>query len=159
MKNPRELLASGAAGAAATGCDLGLLLFLVGPHARVPVPAATFGAAVAGAAVGFVANKYVAFRDRSPLQLDQLARFQVVALVAALLMAGAMKIVAVGLGVPIVPAKLACATLVFLLWTYPAQRRFVFGRARGAGSFAVAGDPPLAARDLPSPRLQLSRGG
>jgi hypothetical protein len=49
--------------------------------------------------------------------------------VAALLLAGAMKVVAGGLGVPLVAAKLACAAVVFATWTYPAQRRFVFARA------------------------------
>ena len=32
--------------------------------------------------------------------------------------------------VPVVAAKLACAAVVFAVWTYPAQRRLVF--ARGA---------------------------
>ena len=128
MKNPRELLTAGIAGTLGTGLDLGLLVLLVGHH--VPIPLATFMAALAGAATNFTINKYVAFRDRSPLSLGQVARFDFVALVAALLMAAAMKIATARLGVPVVAAKLACAAVVFAIWTYPAQRRLVF--ARGA---------------------------
>jgi len=126
VKNPRELLTAGIAGAFATGLDLGVLVLLVGRH--VPIPLATFIAALAGAATNFTINKYVAFRDRSPITLGQIARFDFVAVVAALLMAAAMKIATASLGVPVVAAKLACAAAVFAIWTYPAQRRLVFAR-------------------------------
>lgn len=115
-------------GVVGTGIDLGVLVLLVGHH--VAIPAATFIAALSGAATNFVLNKYVAFRDRSPLDLRQLARFHFVAAVAALLMAAAMKVVIVTLGASVVVAKLGCAVVVFAIWTYPAQRRLVF--ARGA---------------------------
>jgi putative flippase GtrA len=128
VKSPRELLTAGIAGALGTALDLGLLVSLVG-H-QVPIPLATFIAALAGAATNFTLNKYVAFRDRSPLTLGQVARFDLVAVVAALLMAAAMKIATASLGVPVVAAKLTCAAIVFAIWTYPAQRRLVF--ARGA---------------------------
>jgi putative flippase GtrA len=130
VKNPRELLAAGFGGAVGTGLDVGCLVLLV-KHG-VSVPVATFIAALAGAATNFVLNKYVAFRDRSPVDLRQLARFGFVAVAAALLMSVAMKIVAVKLGVPVVLAKLACAAVVFAIWTYPAQRRLVFSRAAAA---------------------------
>jgi putative flippase GtrA len=126
MKNARALLAAGLGGALATALDVGLLVLLVGHH--VAVPLATFIAALAGAAMTFVINKYVAFRDRSPINLLQLLRFDFVVVVAALLMAAAMQLVSVRLGVPVVLAKLGCAALVFALWTYPAQRRLVFVR-------------------------------
>ena len=127
MKNPRELLTAGIAGALGTGLDLAVLVLLVG-H-QVSIPLATFIAALAGAAANFALNKYVAFRDRSPISLGQVARFHFVAVVAALLMAAAMKIATANLGVPVVAAKLACAAVVFAIWTYPAQRRLVFARA------------------------------
>ena len=41
-----------------------------------------------------------------------------------------MKIATANPAVPVVAAKLACAVVVFAIWTYPAQRRLVF--ARGA---------------------------
>jgi putative flippase GtrA len=130
VKNPRELLAAGFGGAVGTGVDVGCLVLLV-KHG-VSVPVATFLAALAGAATNFVINKYVAFRDRSPIDLRQLARFGFVAVAAALLMSVAMKIVAVKLGAPVVVAKLACAAVVFAIWTYPAQRRLVFARTVAA---------------------------
>jgi len=126
VKNPRELLVAGFGGAVGTGVDVAVLVLLV-KHG-VTVPVATFLAALAGAATNFGLNKYVAFRDHSPIDLRQLARFGLVAVAAALLMAGAMSIVSVKLGAPVVVGKLACAAVVFAIWTYPAQRRLVFAR-------------------------------
>jgi putative flippase GtrA len=124
VKNPRELLTAGLAGTFGTGLDLGILVLLVGHH--VPIPLATFLAALAGAATNFTINKYIAFRDRSPVSLVQIARFDLVALIAALLMAAPMKVATANLGLPVVAAKLACAAVVFATWTYPAQRHLVF---------------------------------
>jgi putative flippase GtrA len=126
VKQARELLGAGVAGAFGTGIDLGALVLLVGHH--VPIALATFIATLAGAATNFTLNKYVAFHDRSPLTLAQVVRFDVVAVIAALLMAAAMKIATATLGLPVVAAKLACAAVVFVIWTYPAQRRLVFVR-------------------------------
>ena len=125
VKNHRELITAGIAGIAGTGIDVAVLVLLVARHVSIPV--ATFLAALSGAGASFVINKYVAFRDHSPLRVSQVLRFDLVALVAALLVAGAMKLVAGTLGVPVLAAKLACAALVFAIWTYPAQRRLVFG--------------------------------
>jgi putative flippase GtrA len=128
VKNPRQLLTAGLAGVLATGLDLGVLILLVRHHLSIAV--ATFLAALAGSVANFALSKYVAFRDRSPLRLGQVARFHFVAVVAALLLAVAMKVATANSGVPVVAAKLACAAVVFVIWTYPAQRRLVF--ARGA---------------------------
>ena len=128
MKNARQLLTAGIAGVFGTALDLGVLVLLVGHH--VAIPLATFIAALAGAVVNFALNKYVAFRDRTPISFAQVARFNVVAVVAACLMAAAMKIATANPGVPVIAAKLACAAVVFAIWTYPAQRYLVF--ARGA---------------------------
>jgi putative flippase GtrA len=124
--NLRELFGSGASGAAATVIDMGLLVLLV--ERGMPVPAAAFIGAAAGAVVGFALNKLVAFRDRSRITTRQLARFGIVAVATALLMALAMDVVAVKLGVPYVLAKVICSVAVFAGWTYPAQRRLVFRR-------------------------------
>jgi putative flippase GtrA len=128
VKNPRELLTSGVAGVLGTGIDVVVLVLLV-KH-QMSIPLATFIAALTGAVANFALNKYVAFRDRSPITLGQVARFDFVAVVGALLLAAAMKLTAESLGAPVLPAKLACAVVVFVIWTYPAQRRLVF--ARGA---------------------------
>ena len=131
MKTPRELLTAGIGGAFGTGLDLGVLVVLVGQH--VPISLATFIAALAGAATNFTINKYVAFRDRSPITLGQIARFDFVAVVAALLMAAAMKIATANLGVPGVAAKRASAAVVFAIGNYTAQRRLVFARGADCG--------------------------
>ena len=123
VKNPRELVAAGFSGAVGTGVDVATLVLLVNGGTSIPVSA--FIAACAGAVMNFGLNKYIAF----PIHLRQLARFGVVAVAAALLMAVAMFVVAVKLGVPYLVAKLVCAAIVFAAWTYPAQRRIVFRRA------------------------------
>jgi len=79
-------------------------------------------------------NKYIAFRDRSSVSLQQVGRFGAVAVTTAMLMALSMKILAVHLGVPYLIAKVVCAAVVFVVWTYPAQRRLVFARPLDAGA-------------------------
>ena len=66
------------------------------------------------------------------LGVSQLGRFGFVAVATALLMAAAMQIVAVKLAVPYLIATLVSSVLVFLAWTYPAQRRLVFRRRLAA---------------------------
>ena len=126
VKTLRELLTAGIGGAFGTGLDLGLLVVLVGHH--VPIPLATFIATLAGAATNFTLNKYVAFRDRSPISLGQVARFDLVAVVAALLMAAAMKIATANLGRALGgrQARLCGGGVRDL--DLPAQRRLVFPR-------------------------------
>ncbi|HET9988326.1 MAG TPA: GtrA family protein [Kofleriaceae bacterium] len=120
----RQVLASGFGGAVATAVDVGALVLQT--RHGTPVPVAAFISAALGACVGFTLNKYVAFRDRSSVSASQLGRFGIVAVLTALLMAVAMEIVAVKLHVPTVLAKLICSALIFVGWTYPAQRRLVF---------------------------------
>jgi putative flippase GtrA len=128
-KNARELVTAGFGGIAATLVDIAFLILLV-EVIGLSIPVSAFLASGAGAAMNFVLNKYVAFRDRSRITLQQVARFGAVAVATALLMALAMKLVAVELGVPYVVAKLLCAVTIFMVWTYPAQRRLVFSRVR-----------------------------
>lgn len=126
MNNTRQLIAAGAGGAAGSLLDVAVLVLMVEHGAAVA--GAAFCGAAAGAAMNFALNKYIAFGDRSPISGRQLARFGLVAVAAALLMAAAMQLVAVELGVPYLLAKLLCAAAVFAVWTYPAQRRLVFRR-------------------------------
>lgn len=121
------MLAAGLAGALGTAIDFAVLVLLV-ERAGCSIPLSAFLGVAAGAAVCFLMNKHVAFRDRSPVTLRQVGRFGFVAVAASLLMALAMRIVAVDLHVPYLAAKVLCAALVFLVWTYPAQRRLVFAR-------------------------------
>jgi putative flippase GtrA len=120
----RQMCAAGVGGAAATAVDVGTLVLLV--EHGTPIPLAAFVAAAAGAVVCFTLNKYIAFRDRTPVTWQQLGRFGFVAVATALLMALAMEVFAVKLRVPYLIAKVICSALVFLAWTYPAQRRLVF---------------------------------
>jgi len=133
VNNPRELLTAGAGGVAATVVDV-LLLVLMVEQGGVSVPTAAFLAATAGAVVCFAMNKYIAFRDRSSVTVQQVGRFGAVAVTTAMLMALSMKILAVHLGVPYLVAKVVCAAVVFVVWTYPAQRRLVFARPMDAGA-------------------------
>jgi putative flippase GtrA len=121
-----QAMKSGASGVAATAVDVGLLVLLV--RHGLPIPAAAFTSACAGAVTSFTMNKYVAFGDRSRITARQLLRFAFVSLATALIMAGAMELVAVQMRVPYVLAKIICAATVFVVWTYPAQRRLVFRR-------------------------------
>jgi putative flippase GtrA len=123
----RRLATSGASGAIATVVDMSVLVALV--HAGVAVAAAAFISAGAGAVTCYLLNKHVAFRDRTPTSFAKLARFALVALATALLIAGGMELLAVELGVPYLAAKVVCSVLVFAAWSYPAQRRLVFGPA------------------------------
>jgi len=126
VKNTRELVASGFGGAVGTAVDVSVLVLMV--QHGIAIAASAFSGAAAGAAMNFALNKYVAFRDRSPITGRQVARFGIVAVATATLMALAMQLVAVKLGVPYLLAKLICAAVVFAAWTYPAQRRIVFRR-------------------------------
>ncbi len=119
-----HVLRSAAGGLTGTAIDVALLVTLV--ESGVPVAIASFLGAAAGAAACYVANKRWAFRDRSPVSLRQVGAFGLVAVGTALLMAVAMSVVSVGLGVPYLLAKAICAATVFLLWSYPLQRRVVF---------------------------------
>ena len=126
MNNTRELVAAGVGGAVGSMLDVAVLVLMVEHGA--PIAGAAFCGATAGAVTNFALNKYFAFRDRSPIRGRQLARFGLVAVATAVLMAMAMQLVAVRLGVPYLIAKLVCAAIVFAVWTYPAQRRIVFRR-------------------------------
>lgn len=123
-------MAAGIGGAVGSMLDVAVLVLMV--ECGAPIAGAAFCGAAAGAVTNFALNKYFAFRDRSPIHGWQLARFGLVAVATAVLMASAMQLVAVELGVPYLIAKLVCAAVVFAVWTYPAQRRLVFRRSAHA---------------------------
>lgn len=128
VKHSREMMAAGLGGVAATTVDVVTLVLLVELFG-LAIPVSAFLASSTGAAVGFLWNKHIAFKDRSPVTIAQLVRFGFVAVSTALLMAVAMQLVAVDLRVDYLVAKLLCAAGVFLAWTYPAQRKLVFRHA------------------------------
>lgn len=120
----KPVVAASFGGLLGTGADLVVLAWLC--ERGVAVALAAFLGAVVGAVLCFAGNKYVAFRDPRPIDARQVASFAAVAIVAAVLMAIAMH-VACGIGhLPYLTAKVLCAALVFVCWSYPAQRRLVF---------------------------------
>lgn len=119
------MLAAGLGGIVGSVFDVATLVLLVRADVT-SIPVSAFIASAVGAVVCFLMNKFIAFRDGRPVTFEQVARFALVALATGILTAGAMKIVAVDLHVPVVIAKAICAAAVFLAWTFPAQRRFVF---------------------------------
>jgi len=125
MKDYRQAVTAGINGVISTGVDVGSLLVLI-KVGHLPVAAATFLAASAGAVINFTLNKYLAFKDHSRITWAQLTRFGGVALGTACLLAVLMQIFAVWMGVPILLAKVVSAALVFVGWTYPVQRKLVF---------------------------------
>jgi len=120
----RHALTAGLGGIVGSAIDIAVLVLLV--EGGAPVALAAFVGATAGAGVCFSVNKYWAFRDPSPLSMRQIGAFGLVAVGTALLMAAAMQVVSVWGGVPYLLAKVLCAAAVFVLWSYPGQRRFVF---------------------------------
>jgi len=123
-RNAKSVLGASAAGVTATMLDITVLWTLV--HAGVAVAIAAFAGALSGAVACFVINKRVAFADPTPVTFEQVGRFSLVAVATALLMAVAMQVAVVWLGAPVLVAKLVCAAVVFVAWSYPAQKRFVF---------------------------------
>jgi putative flippase GtrA len=120
----RPLAAAALGGVLSTVVDVAVLAALV--RSGVAIPLAAFIGACSGAGICFVANKYIAFRDNRPADARQIATFAAVALATALLMAFAMHVACDRGHLPYLTAKLLCAAVVFVCWSYPAQRRLVF---------------------------------
>jgi putative flippase GtrA len=111
-------------GLAATAVDLATLITLVEGFG-MGVGAAAFLAATCGAIAQFALAKCWAFRDRSPVRARQVSAYALVALGNALFVASAVHLVS-GLGAPYLIAKAVAAFVVFVSWSYPAQKRLVF---------------------------------
>ncbi len=120
----RRLLFASLSGLVATGVDVSVLATLA--ERGSPIAVAAFLGSAAGALFCFVINKYIAFRDHRPLSVRQLSTFAMVSGTTAMLMAGAMFLVCDLGQVPYLIGKVLCAFAVFLVWSYPAQRRLVF---------------------------------
>ncbi len=131
----KRLVKVGLSGMIATAIDVATLILLVealGSHVTI----AAFLAAVAGGAGNFVVNKYWAFKDRSPIDLRQVASYALVSLVTAMFVASSIHVLAVLVGIPYLFAKGIAAALVFVLWSYPAQSRLVFRTPRSSATKA-----------------------
>lgn len=122
----RPSLIAGLGGLGATSLDIAVLAALI--TAGAPVAIAAFLGSAVGAVACFLANRRFAFRDRSPISMKQAGAFGLVSVGTALLMAAAMHVTVVLMGIPYLIAKVFCASAAFFLWSYPAQKRFVFSR-------------------------------
>ncbi len=122
-------------GLAATAVDVATLIALVEGFG-VGVGVAAFLAATAGAIAQFALAKCWAFRDRTPVQVRQVGAYALVALGNALFVASAVHLLA-GLGAPYLIAKSVAAFVVFVSWSYPAQKRIVFADAGASRSLRL----------------------
>lgn len=120
-----RILRTGLSGVLATAVDVAALVFLV-EVAAVSVVLAAFLSAMAGGVTNYLVNKFWAFRDPSPITLKQVTVYAAVSLTTALFMALSMQVLSVMMGLPYLVSKAIAASLVFILWTYPAQARLVF---------------------------------
>jgi putative flippase GtrA len=110
-------------GVLSTTLDLAVLAVL---SRRNSIAFAAACGVAAGGGLGYVWNKKIAFVDPTPASANQLFRFALVVAVTAVLMAACMHIASVWIGVPYQFAKIGCAALVFLVWSFPAQKLVVF---------------------------------
>lgn len=120
-----QLLRSGASGATGSVFDFASMVVFVELVALTFAPAAA-AASMIGAGVCFFLNRYWAFRDRTPLRLEQVGAFVIVAIGAAVINAGVVHLLAGMLRIAYLLAKAVSACVVFATWTYPVQTRLVF---------------------------------
>ncbi len=123
----RRVLGASVGGLTSTTVDIIVLTILV--ESGMSVALAAFLGAAAGAALCFLLNKYVAFRDHRPIDFRQVGMFAGVAFGPALFMAVSMHVACVHGHLPYLAAKVICGLIVFACWSYPVQRRYVFATA------------------------------
>lgn len=121
----RNLLAAGAA----TGLDYLTVVCLVLLGATVPAVATAAGCLL-GALCSFLLNRQWAFGSKGP-PLGQISRYALVSAASTLLNAGGVSLL---LRLPAIDYRQAWVLVrlaVFLAWSYPLYRIFVFARSRG----------------------------
>lgn len=126
----RRMLKSGASGVGGYVLDMTALVLLVELLA-MPVGPAAFLSAGVGAVGGFLATKFWAFRDPTPIGPKQVMAYGLSSLGTATIVAFLVHWLA--LSIPYPAAKLVASVIAFLVWSYPAQHFLVFA---GAGARA-----------------------
>jgi putative flippase GtrA len=156
------------AGAVSSTVDLMVLVLLV-ERAHVTPVLATVLAVAAGAAVNFLLNKYVAFRDRSPEVARQAARFAAGVGVSLLLHAALVYTLTQRFGLHYLFAKLLADGLIFTFGNLALNRYIVFpensalgreaGRALACLSLVavLVGGPVLPSHPTGQPALDAGR--
>src|ERR1700722_9710773 len=120
------------AGAISSTVDLMLLVLLV-ERAHVTPVFATVLAVAAGAAVNFLLNKYVAFRDRDPEVVRQAARFAAGVGASLVLHAALVYTLTQRFGLHYLFAKLLADGLIFTFGNLALNRYIVFPESSALG--------------------------
>lgn len=102
----------------------GALVHVLGGHA----PGATVAGAVVGAVIAFVLGRVWAFDGHGHAWMPQVGRYAFVSGAAAALNGGGVALLLM-LDAPFVVAWWITRAVVFVTWTYPLQRDFVFARS------------------------------
>lgn len=119
----------------ATVTDLAVLVLLV-EMLQWPAAWAAWPAAFAGATGNFCVSKYWAFGGRGRPRTREMIGFVTVAAISALTSSVALRVCCGHLHWPYLPVRLAVAALLFVGWSLPAQRKWVF-RATAKASDAL----------------------
>jgi putative flippase GtrA len=155
------------AGAFSSTVDLMVLVLLV-ERAHLPAVVATALAVAAGAAVNFLLNKYVAFRDPDPQVVRQAARFATGVGVSMLFHAALVYTLTQRFGLHYLFAKLLADGLIFTFGNLALNRYIVFpensrlgreaGRALACLSLVavLVGGPILPSHPTGQPALDAS---
>lgn len=131
----RKLLKSGASGVGGYVLDMTSLVLLVELLA-MPVGPAAFLSAGVGAIGGFLATKFWAFRDPTPIGPRQVIAYGLSSLGTATIVAFLVHWMAMAMPYPL--AKFVASVITFLVWSYPAQYFLVFANAAGGPRYAAA---------------------
>ncbi len=117
----------------ATGSDAAVVATFAILASAVPLPASTAAGCLVGALVNFTLNRRWAFDAQSGSITHQATRYGFVSFTSALLNAGGVAVVALLPGVPGVIAWLLVRGTVFVVWTLPLYRDYVFAPVDEAG--------------------------
>ena len=120
---------AGAASVITSLTDISILIALV-EVLDLPVAAAGFLAATAGAVTKFVLGKIWVFPGRRAILVGQLVRYMTMVAGSIGLVSATMHLLATVLGLPYLLAKCMSGICVFFLWSYPLQACFVFATSR-----------------------------
>ncbi len=127
MSSDHKKMMKGAfSGVFATVFDL-LLLVLFVELLMFPLGFSVFFASMGGGVISFLLSKFWAFGDQSRVSFKQIYTFAAVALVTAFLVALGVSLLSL---LPYLFAKGISQVLVFLAWSFPAQKKLVFIRRK-----------------------------
>jgi len=130
MSTRADLIRHQAGAAAATVVDFSVMVALVSCAGAPPAVGTAVGASC-GAALNFALGRHWIFRALGGRSTHQAARYALVSLTSLLLNTGGVQVLAGVLHVPYVAARVVVALCVSVVWNFPMQRGFVFGKGAG----------------------------